>query len=82
MSRSYKKTAGWTDHKTPRTKEEKIFANGAVRKAKDIPNGGAYKKIYNSWDICDYKFLYFSKNEVLKAIEKYKNYELYKYYMK
>ena len=36
MSRSYKKTAGWTDHKTPRTKEEKRFANGAVRKAKEV----------------------------------------------
>jgi len=82
MSRSFKKNAGWTDHRSPFSKFAKKFANRKVRRTKNIPNGGAYKKIYESWEICEYKFLYFSKSEIVREIEKYGYYELYEYYMK
>lgn len=54
MSRSYKKNPiSKCDPKngTPGKK----FANRKVRRCKDaIPNGKAYRKIYNSWEIHDY----------------------------
>lgn len=91
MSRSYKKTAGWKDH----NKSSKKFASRkARRRINDLQDGSMYKKIYNQYNICDYKWLYFSK----KAIEisniisnEYIRYQravnqpptpLYKYYMK
>lgn len=44
-------------------------ANKRVRRTlQDIPNGKAYKKIYKSWSICDYKFVAFLPSEK----EKYK----------
>ena len=82
MSRSYKKTAGWTDHGSPWSKYAKRFANRVVRNSKDVPSGGAYKKLYCSWNICDYKFLYFSRNEVQRNAERVGYYKPYKYYMK
>jgi hypothetical protein len=82
MSRSYKKTAGWTDHKSPWSKIAKRFANKNVRNAIEIPNGGAYKKFYCSWNICDYKFLYFSKKEVKRDVGRIGHYRQYRYYMK
>lgn len=55
MSRSYKKSPVIAD-RNPWAKRQ---ANKAVRKYKGfIPNGGAFKKIYCSYDICDYKFMY------------------------
>ena len=42
-------------------KQGKKFANKKVRRFKGfIPNGKSYKKLYCSWDICDY---YFSVSE-------------------
>ena len=82
MCRSFKKVAGWTDHKSPYSKIEKRFANKKVRKSKNIPNGRSYKKVYESWNICDFKFLYFSKNEVLRCIKKNGINKFFKYYMK
>ena len=40
----------------------KKFANRRVRRYKDfIPNGKDYKKLYCSWDICDYYFCLFEE---------------------
>ena len=50
MSRSYKKNPVVKD----KGKNEKRFANKKVRRTKNVPNGGAYKKVYNQYDICDY----------------------------
>ena len=75
MSRSYKKVGGWTDHKSPRSKIAKRFANKKVRKTKEISSGRAYKKICNSWDICDYKFYIFQKDEVKKEDERLDHYK-------
>jgi len=33
----------------------KRLANRIVRKHAVLPNGKSYKKVFNSWEICDYK---------------------------
>ena len=81
MSRSKKKTWGWTDHHTPNSRHQKRFANKKVRRTENIPNGGAYKKLYCSYDICDYKFLYFSRVEVCEYLELFDG-KIYKLYQK
>ncbi|HLD75127.1 MAG TPA: hypothetical protein VJB34_09545 [Bdellovibrionota bacterium] len=54
MSRSYKKP--WFTDSGRFRKFAKQQANKKVRKAVDVSNGGVYKRFYNSWDICDWKF--------------------------
>ncbi len=54
MSRSYKRCPVYTDGNPGTTKESKKFANKKVRNTEDMPNGGAYKKVYESYDIHDY----------------------------
>ena len=81
MSRSQNKVWGWTDNQTNRRKFEKRFANKKVRRTKKIQDGGSFKKVYCSYNICDYKFLYFYKR---KAIEEARLFDKkpYKYYQK
>lgn len=62
MSRSYKKH--------PRVKDSankfmKKYANKKVRHAKDIPSGKAYKKVFESWDISDWNWIW-TKEEAIK----------------
>ena len=52
MSRSYKKYPCIKDC----SKHGKRFANKRVRRTKDIPDGKAYRKVYNPWDISDWSF--------------------------
>lgn len=54
MSRSYKKNPYHTDGSPKTTQENKKFANKKVRNTEDLPNGGAYKKVSESWDIHDF----------------------------
>ncbi len=57
MSRSYR--APWyTDgYKGSRNRQyHKREANRTIRRSIDVPNGKAYRKFYESWSICDYKF--------------------------
>lgn len=64
MSRSYKKFAGWTDYSRSWTKWSKRQASKSVRNSKwNLANGSSYKKIYNSYDIRDYVFVFYSKKE-------------------
>jgi len=56
MSRSYKKTPGGGDSKG---KDNKRLANHKVRQALkknlELPRKGTkHKRVYNSWEICDY----------------------------
>lgn len=51
MSRSYKHTASYSI-KTPGMKK---LANKKIRHIQDIANGSFYKKMFQSYDICDYK---------------------------
>lgn len=50
MSRSYKKHP----YSGGNTKGTKRFANQKVRNTNDIPNGKAYRKLFPTWDICEY----------------------------
>ena len=58
MSRSYKKFPLAKQGKS--NKVGKKFANRRVRRqikrGIDIPSGRSYKKVYESWDICDYRW--------------------------
>lgn len=62
MSRSFKKHPGWTDNSDAKT--DKRLANKRVRKHLDIPSGNAYKKLYETWDIHDWKYIYFSEKDL------------------
>ena len=53
MSRSRKKTAIF---KQKNDKWYKRYSNKKIRKT-DIPSGGAFRRVVNSYDICDYKCL-------------------------
>lgn len=70
MSRSYKKVPGWIDNDKPRIKKYyKKIANGIVRRSKDLANGGYYRKLYNPWNICDYKNLYFYHRDLMESLK-------------
>jgi hypothetical protein len=60
MSRSRKKVPGWT----MKTRGMKKFANKRVRRTWDIPDGMAYKKLFCSYEICDWKWLYWNNDEI------------------
>jgi hypothetical protein len=54
MSRSERKPVWTLGYGGKYRKKAKKAANQAVKDA-DVPSGSAYKKVYNSWDIVDYK---------------------------
>ncbi|MBB3114558.1 hypothetical protein FHS18_006679 [Paenibacillus phyllosphaerae] len=65
MSRSYKKSPVCNDHATPGTIWAKRKAAKAVRRYKDdIASGAAFRKLYCSWNICDYRF-YTTRQQVI-----------------
>lgn len=92
MSRSYKKTPGFTDQqrhsKTPSFFKQQ--ANKKVRKFDGmIPNGKAYRKLYEPYEICDWKFLHYSDQELhdwhyrtSRFFRIFTPEPLYRYYMK
>lgn len=55
MSRSRKKRNWVTDNSWK--KFGKKYANKKVRRTDDIRNGSSYKKHFESYNICDYKWL-------------------------
>ena len=58
MSRSFKRIGHCKNEKS--CKKGKQFANRRLRRKGidyEIPNGKAYKKLNESWDICDYHCL-------------------------
>jgi len=59
MSRSYKRYSVYSDYSRNKNSKMKRFANKKVRRT-EIGDFGEYKKIFNSYDICDYKFIDFS----------------------
>ena len=62
MSRSYKKHPRVKD---AANKGMKKFANKKVRRTKDIPNGKAYKKLFESWGISDWNW-HWSRTQAIK----------------
>ena len=88
MSRSYKKHPWSTDHRSNRKYLKKV-ANKRVRRfCRELANGNAYKRLYPTDDICDYKsFCAFidalkELDRQIEEIENEKQYwnEWYKYY--
>lgn len=55
MSRSYKRVPCCAF----RTKGMKKCANQRVRHYANLSNGSFYKKVFQSYDICDYKSIYY-----------------------
>jgi hypothetical protein len=56
MSRSYRKPY-WTEgYGGVHRRFAKRQASKQVRKAKFVGDSAYYKRLYNSWDICDFKF--------------------------
>lgn len=54
MSRSYKRAPVCKDQAT---RFAKRLASKAVRRYKDaLPNGKHYRKVFCSWNICDFRF--------------------------
>ncbi len=83
MSRSYKRVPCCKDH----TKGMKKYANRYVRRNYLVVSSGkAYKKLFCSWNICDYKFLKsfssFKKEDSKYNRRKYSDKELYRMWYK
>lgn len=59
MARSYKKHP-WCKDGNRCKKRDKQIANRKIRRGgwsgKEIPNGGKYRQLTCSWDICDHRF--------------------------
>jgi hypothetical protein len=79
MSRSFKKTAGWTYESSIHINFEKKQANKKVRRSADISDGRAYKKLFDTWNIRDTNHRYYSSKQVRRYVKKYggKKYKLY-----
>lgn len=57
MSRSYRKPWVTDGYKGSKTKQYcKNQANRLIRRTKDVPNGNRYRRYYEQWNICDYKW--------------------------
>lgn len=66
MSRSYKKHKVITCGKDAFLKR---YANRKLRKNKKVANFSNYKRHFESWDICDYKF-YVTDKQFIQEQEK------------
>lgn len=58
MSRSYREPWYIEGYGSPSKAFRKNQANRRIRRSKNIPNHKAYKKFYEQYDICDYKYKY------------------------
>ena len=92
MSRSYKRTPYCGDNKG---KTKKRFANKKLRmKMRDheyeLAKGGAYRKVTESWEICDYYWIMTWKDYWAMCIRQWQRYggeypnkkEEYRYWLK
>lgn len=75
MSKSYKKTPYCGDTKG---KEKKRIANHKVRQylrsnEDTVLRGGAYKRLYNTWDICDFYWIADWEEYWFNCLESYYN---------
>ena len=65
MSRSFRKTAKYTRN----DKDYKRLANKKARKY-DIDSGGAHKKLGYTYDICDYRAVLITDDDMRSAYER------------
>jgi len=59
MSRSYKRYTVVKDDersRVPRRYKQKTIANRTVRRTRGKLNGAKYKRVFNSWNICDWGY--------------------------
>ena len=56
MSRSRRAPYATEGYGGANRKAQKKLANKSVRNVDDVANGMAYKKEFNSWNICDFRF--------------------------
>ena len=70
MSRSYKHSVGWV--KQQNTKGMKQVANKYVRRhVMELPNKGkAYKKLFQTWDICDWRWIWTREDAIAEWYER------------
>jgi hypothetical protein len=73
MSRSFKKVPGFIDEPS---RKDKRFANKKVRKNWNISDGCNYKKLYESYNIRDWKSVFFTDFSFSNFIEE--NRDFYK----
>jgi hypothetical protein len=75
MSRSYREPWFVDNYGSSYKKWVKRQASKTVRRAKDVPEGNAYRKLFDSWNICDYKMQwdpkphYYMSGGVMRVIE-------------
>ncbi len=78
MSKSYYKYPAIKDYGRGYSNWSKRQASKAVRRRKDIDNGRAYKKVYDSYNINDYKWAYIYDESLLDGWYADKPYKLAK----
>jgi hypothetical protein len=77
MSRSYSRFAVVSDYSRNYTSWAKRQASKKVRRTCGIDDGGAYKKVYESWDIRDFRFFYSEKELARRDLSFAELYQLY-----
>lgn len=85
MSRSYKKHPYVTDGskgRRGRGKPMKFYAQKKVRSCEDLPTRerGAYKKVFETYDICDYKWSQTRSEAIHRWEQEELDYPLDRYY--
>jgi len=76
MSKTYHKVVAFSDYSRYHTSWAKRQASKAVRRAAHIDNGGAYRKVFPTYDIHDYKWGCFTAEDSdrLKTLSSLKEY--------
>lgn len=64
MSRSYRKIAKYARNDVWAKRQ----ANKKARKS-DLQDGGYYKKVYCSWNICDYRAVLYTDDDIRRVLE-------------
>lgn len=83
MSRSYKKNPGWRDRSHNGTKKDKRYANRKVRISDlEFGVGSTYKKCSCRYDIYDYNFRYYSREDAIRNCGKYYGRKIYQAWIK
>ncbi|MCA1800147.1 MAG: hypothetical protein LC650_02490 [Actinobacteria bacterium] len=71
MARTYRKVLSYKEE--GRSNFGKQMAAKTIRRLPSdfiIPEGGTFKRFYSSYDICDYRFNYYSLKEIEQDLEK------------
>ena len=66
MSRSYKRTPGFTEgYGGSARRYYKRWSNKATRRAPDLADGNHYRRLYESWNIVDYAFMSHTRDDLI-----------------